>query len=423
MPQAPLPMHSQPVPFWRRPGAIALYPLRGAALVTLILLTVLGMLGWLPSSGWIFSIIVYFAGYKYAFEILLRTANGDDRPPEVSIEAQNGAVWRLLGVLLALSIGVKLAFFAGIPAAGVLALALFTFIQPAVTALLATGDGLFTALNPANAVRMIDRIGAAYFVVAAALLLIQIAVVLASASLASNLPGFLASLWIDALFFWGLFASFHLLGLAMYQYHDALGYTPSRHANALPTPQDRDRALLDQVSIHASHGDPAGAIALLRDELRERPLAPAVHERYRQLLREAGDSEALDAHAGLYIAMLAQSKQDRLALGALREALDANPHFSRLDPELREGLVRRALELGQSRLAVDAMQALLRADPRHPDATGWALQAAQLLQDRFGESTAALSVLQTTRATCRNEAGIAELDAAIARLQPVEPDA
>ena len=88
-------MHSQPVPFWRRPGAIALYPLRGAALVTLILLTVLGMLGWLPSSGWIFSIIVYFAGYKYAFEILLRTANGDDRPPEVSIEAQNGAVWRI----------------------------------------------------------------------------------------------------------------------------------------------------------------------------------------------------------------------------------------------------------------------------------------------------------------------------------------
>lgn len=409
-------MHSPPVPFWQRSGAIAMYPLHPAALATLLLLTILGMLGWLPNSGWIFSIIIYFAGYKYAFEILLRTANGDLQPPEVSIEAQNGSVWRLLGVLLALALAVKLTFVAGYVAVGVLMLVLFTCIQPALLALLATGDGLLTALNPANALRMVGRIGVVYFVVAAALLLIQIAVLLASRSLAATLPGFLASLVIDAVFFWGLFVSFHLLGLAMYQYHDALGYTPSRHADALPTPHDRDQALLDRVEVRIEEDDLPGAIALLRDELGERPVAPVVHERYRQLLREAGEAEALDAHAGRYIAMLAQNGQDRLALGALRDALDTNPQFSRLDPEHGTGLVRRALELGQFRLVVDALRALLRADPRHPQAPKWALHAAQLLQVRFGDTTEARAVLQATRETCRNEAGIVDLDAALRTL-------
>lgn len=409
-------MHSPPAPFWQRPGAIALYPLRGAALASLLLLTVLGSLGWLPNSGWIFSIVVYFAGYKYAFEILLRTANGDLQPPEVSIEAQSGSVWRLLGVLLALALAVKLTFVAGYGAVGVLMLALFTFIQPALMALLATGDGLLSALNPANALRMIGRIGGAYFIVAASLLLIQIAVLLASRSLALTLPGFFASLVIDALFFWGLFASFHLLGLAMYQYHDALGYTPSRHSDALPTMHDRDQALLERANIRASEDDLSGAIALLREEIREHTVTMVVHERYRQLLRQAGDSEALDEHAGRCIAMLVQASQDRPALALLREAVDDNPGFARLDPGHGEGLAKRALDLGQFRLAVDAWLAMLRFDPRHPNAAEWALHAAQLLHERFNDTAAAQATLLSARDGLRDEAEIARLNLALRAL-------
>lgn len=406
----------QAIPVWHQPGEIALYPLRGAALLTVLVLTVFGVLAWLPGAGWLLSIVAYFSGYHYAFEILLRTANGRSDPPAVTIDAQNGAVWRLLGLLLVLLAGIQLAFHTGWGWAGMLALAAFAFQQPCLLASLATGEGLPAALNPANALRMMGRIGGTYLVVSAALFLIQSSALLAASALAPVLPGFFAALLVDLVFYWGLFASFHLLGRVMYQYHEQLGYTPSWHTDALPTLQDRDQALLDRAALHVDDNDLPAAIALLREEIGERAVTPAVHARYRQLLRRVGDTEALEAHAGRCIAMLAQNREERPALGLLREALDANPAFSRLDPEHGEWLAKRALDLGQFRLAADALRALLRADPRHPNAVEWARQAARLLHERFGETAAARATLRSARDGCRDDTGASQLDAALQAL-------
>ncbi len=416
MPHRPLRVDPEPASFWRRPGEIALYPLRGDALLTLAMLIAFGVLAWLPGIGWLLSIVAYFCGYKYAFEILLASANGRTDSPVLMLEAQDSAVWRLLGLLLLLLLAVKLATLADLGGVAVSLLVAFALLQPCLLASLATGDSVFGALNPANAVRMIERIGGVYFLVAAALLLIQGMAMFAAGALVSVMPAFVAALLVDAVFYWGLFASFHLLGRVMYQYHDKLGYTPTLHADALPTLQDRDQAVLDRAEVRAEANDLPGAIGLLRDEMRERSVTPAVHERYRQLLRQAGDAEALEAHAARFIAILAQDRQDRRALGLLREALDANPGFVQLDPEHGEWLARRALELGQFRLATDAWCVLLRADPRHPQAPRWALQAAQLLHERFGDASAARTTLQSARDRCRDEDEAARLDAALQAL-------
>lgn len=415
-PHPPIRARAEPTPFWRRPGEVARYPLRGDALLTLLVLTAFGVLAWLPGAGWLFAIVAYFCGYKYAFEVLLATAHGHREAPVLVVLAENGTVWRLLGVLFVLLLCIKLSFAAGEGWLGWLALAWFAFLQPSMLASLATSGRLLGALNPANAFRLIGRIGGIYFLLSAALFLAQSMVLVAGRILVPVLPGFIAALLVDAVFYWALFASFHLLGLAMYQFHDDLGYTPSRHIDELPTTQDRDQVLLDQADVLAGGGDLPGAIRLLREELRERPVTPAVHERYRQLLRQDGDAATLDAHALQYLGVLLREEQERRALGLLREALDASPGFALADIEQGEWLARRALELGQSRLACDALRSLLRADPRHPDAPSWAMQAAGLLHERLGDLPSARVVLASARDACRDEAGIARLDSALAAL-------
>ena len=416
MPQGTIRTDPEPTPFWRRLGDVARYPLHGDALLTLLVLTAFGVLAWLPGVGWILSLVAYFSGYKYAFEVLLHSANGHDEAPVLTVHARNDAVWRLLIVLLALLLTVKLTANAGMGAAAVAMIAIFALLQPCLLASLATGDGLFGALNPANALRMIGRIGGAYFVVSAALFLIQLLALLAGRALVAFMPGGIATLLVDMVFYWGLFASFHLLGRTMYCFHGELGYTPSLHAETLPTLQDRDQALLDRAAVHAEGDDLIAAIGLLHDEIRDRSVTPAVHERYRLLLRQTGDTEALDVHAGRFIAMLVQDRQERRALSLLREALDANPDFARLAPEHGEWLARRALDLGQFRLASDAWRALLRVEPRHPHAPHWALQAAQLLHERFGDPGTARAALSAARNGCRDESACARLDAAIRAL-------
>lgn len=416
MTQAPPRTRAMSASHWWQPGDILRYPLRGSALLSLIVLTAFGVLGWLPGAGGLFVILAYFSGYYYAFEILLRTAHGHDDSPAVAIEAQTGAVWRLLATLLLLLVALKLAHLYGMAPLGLLLLTLFAMLQPCMLASLAMGEGLLGSLNPANAWRMLERMGAAYLLVAAALFGIQLLPLLASKMLAKIMPTFFASLLVDAVFYWGLFASFHLLGRAMYRFHERLGYTPSLHTDALPTVQDRDQAVLDRADTRLEEPDLPGALAILRDEIRERSVTQAVHDRYRQLLRQAGEREALDEHAGRSIAMLAHEKQDRRALALLREAVDDNPGFARLDPGHGEGLARRALELGQFRLAIDAWQAMLRLDPRHPNAAEWAVQAAQLQHERFNDLAGAVATLRAAKDGLRDADAIARIDAAIQSL-------
>ena len=115
----------------------------------------------------------------------------------------------------------------------------------------------------------------------------------------------------------------------------------------------------------------------------------------------------------MYLNLLMTEKQDRKALGLLREALDANPDFVPMQIEHGEQLAMRAKLSGQGQLALDAWQAMLRADARNPNAPRWAFEAAMVLVEKFGRDAEARVLLERARALSTDAQFVEKIDAAL----------
>ncbi len=402
-----------PAPFWHRLRAITLYPVRGAAMYTLIALTFASLLGMIPIVGWVISILTWLAAYKYAFEILRATADGHMEAPETVLDMDDGVVWRLIALQLVSMVLVLLALGLFGPVVGLLVLLVVALMQPGCIMSLAI-DGSFThAINPATSFGVIARVGWPYLAVFALLFVIQASAATAGSWLSQVMPPVLGNLTLTLFAFWGIFAAFHLMGYLVYQFHEDLGYEPESHRNRLPPLANRDRDLLDLAEGHVRENRADVALALLREEIRSRSVSLETHELYHRLLRQGTDTAAQGEHARQYLNLLMMEKQDRRALTLLRDALDAQPDFEPMQLADAEHLVERARLSGQSQLAVDLLRSLLRNHPRNASAPRWGLDAALLLVDRFGRDDEARELLDQAQARCEDPALRAKLEAAL----------
>lgn len=407
-----------PVPFWHRLRSITLYPLRGAAGVTLFVLTFGSLLGYIPMLGFVLTIVVWLAAYKYSFEILRATADGRDDAPEVAIEISDGTVWRFIGLQFTfLALIIAAALIAG-PIGGLVALLAITLMQPGCIISLAIDGSFSQAINPSTALAIMSRIGAPYFAAFGLLFVIQASAGTAADWLSSVMPAVLGHLVAIFFTFWALFATFHLMGYLVWQYHDALGYEPEtqRHPKPALHTESRDNALVEQAQALVRDGERDAALALLGEEIGQRVVPLEAHELYRRLLRAGNDRAAIDAHARLYLHLLMSERKERPALNLFRDALQEQPAFTPLETEHGEQLAERARTLGQAQLARDAWLALLRAHPRHDNAPRWAVDAAMLMAERFGQDDAARRLLTSAQARTTDADLLARIDALLRAL-------
>lgn len=413
--------HSTPEPFWHRLRSITLYPVRGAALYSLLALTLASLLGLIPVLGWLASILVWLGAYKYAFEVLQATADGRMEAPEVVLGVDDGVVVRLIGMQLVFLAVVVLAISLGGPIIGLATIACIAFLQPGCVMSLAIDGSLSHALNPATPLGLVQRIGWPYLAVVGLLFVIQASMFTATAWLARMMPPVLADLAVTAIAFWGLFAAFHLMGYLVYQYHEVLGYEP-RSQHVLPGRHTPDADLLAEAEGHVRDGQLGTALELLRGESRSRAVSLETHDLYHRLLRQDGDAAALSEHAREYLNLLLLEKQDRRALGLLRESLDADPDFVPMQVEHAEHLVERARLAGQGQLVLDSLSALLRAHPRHLSAPRWGLDAALLMLERGDRDDDARALLARARERCEDDELRDKIEAA-AKLLPAPIEA
>ena len=380
-------------PFWQRLREIAGYPFSGAAMPTVVVLVLaIGLLGWLPGLGWLMTLICWLAAYKYAFEILQETAHGKLAPPESVLRIEGDVVLQYIGLQIILIL-TPLIVMIFAPVLGVALFVLMVLVQPVAIMCLAMSGSLGQALEPGRWFAVISRIGWPYLAVVGLLFVIQASAANAGQVLEAVLPGILAAPLVNAFAFWGLFATFHLMGYLIYQYHEELHFEPEAHQSVPGLPRNRDQDLLDQAGARIQAGEPEAARALLREEMRERAVSVEVHELYRRLLQQDTNRDELLAHGRLFLHLLLMEKQERRALGLARECLDLDPDFT--TPEVEDGvrLAGRAALLGQSGLAIDLLLAAIRREPKHPQLPAWTVQVADLMLRQPGREAQARSLL------------------------------
>lgn len=416
----PTPTLAPPVPFWHRLRSIMLYPVRGAAFYTLLTLTLCTLLGVLPGIGWLVTLVIWLAAYKYAFEILRATADGRMDPPESVLKVDGGVVWRLIALQLIYIVIVVLTMLFFGPLVGVLAIAAIVFLQPGCIMSLAIDGSLGNALNPATSFGIVARVGWPYLAVFGLLFVIQASVATAGLWMTKFVPAMLGGPLLNLVSFWGLFAAFHLMGYLVYQYHEELGYDPESHRDRLPTLHNRDGELLERAQGLIRDGHNEAAKETLRAEIRVRSVTPEVHELYHRLLRSDGSVAERSEHSRQYLNLLMIEKQETRALTVVRDALEADPEFIPMQSEHAERLAERARMAGQSQLALDLLRSLLRQSPRSSSAPRWALDAALLLVDRFGRDDEARALLQEALTRCEDDTLRGKLEAALKPLAPAK---
>lgn len=382
-----------PAPFWTRTRAIALYPLCGSALWTLIALTLCNLVVLVPLVGWIIAAFVWLAIYKSAFQILRHTADGHLDAPERVFEVGDGTVLRLFLLMILMVIPVILV--------GVLTrsqlltglmLAAMTFLQPGCVISLALDGSLRRALNPAVSLGLATRIGWPYLAAFGLLFVIQTSALTAKRWLTEYLPPVVDHLAASAVSIWGLFAAYHLMGYLVYQYHERLGFEPETLTSSAPI--DPDARLLEEAEAMVRDGHTDEALQTLRGAVRSRAVSLPVHELYHRLLLQHSRADESREHARQYITRLIDEDQQRRALAVMRTMLDQYADFVPARADHAASLAERARLAGQHQLASDILLAMLKVWPDSPQAPQWALDAAMLLAERFGRDEEARALLQ-----------------------------
>lgn len=390
------------------------YPLRGAALPTLVGLALVHYVGLLPLTlGLLGSLLVWGATWRYAAECMLHTANGFADPPDVGLGDSDRAAWGLTVVhVVAAAFCMAMPFYS--PPLFVPALLAVALVLPAIDMALAFDGSLLLALNPLHWGEIIRRFGWTYLIPVGINVAVGILAVLAS--LVSALLPRLLSLPLFAFAYGYLIVlGFHLMGAMIHRRHEHFGLTPEAEVLVEALGQNDDQRLLDRVKELASE-DPMAATRLLVPRLQDREAPAELHQAYRDLLRRQHLTDALLVHGQIRIAAFMAAKEPRKALGMVQDCTAIDPDFLPDDPGNAGALAEVAARSGMRRMALKLCRGWLARWPRDGRAPAVALLAARELEAE-GQAMEASVLLGRVAGTWTDHPQHGELLARVRQLQ------
>lgn len=354
------------------------YPLRGAALPTLVGLALVHYLGLLPLFlGTAASLLVWGATWRYAAECMLHTANGFADPPDVGLGDSDRAAWGLTAVhvLAAVACVAVPLYSPGLFWPTLLAVAL---LLPAIDMALAFDGNLLLAINPLHWGEIIRRFGWTYLLPVGINVAVGILAVLASL-VSARLPRLLSLPLFAFACTYLIVLGFHLMGAMIHRRHEHFGLTPEAEVIAEALGQNDDQRLLDHVRALAA-SDPMAATRLLVPRLQDREAPAELHQAYRDLLRRQNLTDALLVHGQIRIAALMANNQPRKALGMVQDCMTIDPDFLPDDPGNAGALAEVASRSGMRRMSLKLCRGWLARWPRDGRSPAVALLAARELE-------------------------------------------
>jgi len=410
------------VPYWNRLREITLYPAHMGSMITITILAICQLVVYLPDMviPLVLVLLVTVAMYKYAFECLRATANGNMQPPEIGMSVDASLGWKQIGLILIFifvaAIGARLLH----PTLAIILVVFLGFSLPGATMTLAMDQRLGSALNPAKWISICTRIGWSYLALVFLCMVIFLSEAYAAALVQKFLPRFVAVVGVAFISNYAVVVMYHLMGYLIYQYHDAVGFEPMAPQLArLKARPDPDQELLDQVGALVREGKPEAATEMLRVHLRSRGGTDSVHTQYRKLLRLTDDKTELLRHGQEYLNILLAQDKDRLALDILRECQTLDPAFAPTDAEQITRLAHKAAQVGQPKVALKLLSGFHKRFPRSSEIPRNYLLVANLLHERMNEDAKACGLLQYLKTTYPEHALLPEIDAQLALIQRI----
>ncbi|MFZ2163750.1 MAG: hypothetical protein WAW02_16170 [Sideroxyarcus sp.] len=393
-------------PFWRRLPGFFVYPLQMGSMLRIIGYSLVGGFAMLlvPLFGMLLYAILWIVFLKYAFVVMERTASGRfDEPGGVHDKevGDAGQVWRQYGLFLVLGLLLGMAIYLfGEIGANVGSL-LFNIVVPAGIMIIAVERSLGKALNPGQIVFYIKTIGSPYLALCAFLISLLESSKWLQGFLYQHMGAGLATPLLIFVDFYFVLIIYHMMGYAIYQYHEALGVDAAvdfEQAEAALSPGKKADPLLAKLGSLIANGQQDEAIELLRGELRSHWENNDLHERYQKLLVASGRQTEALTHAREFIVKLVNEKRLFQALDLSEQCLKVDPEFQLQDSYQVQDLAVAARMGRRSKLALDLMRRFDRRYPDHPHIPAVYLLSAQIYSEHYKMDKEALQILQALQA-------------------------
>lgn len=418
-------------PFWERIHRFFLMALDSAVVMRMVGLSAafaasfallsLGGLGAYFLALPLLAILV--VGLSYGFKILERSSRGYLRPSEYALTDQElvskTLPYRFVAINLACGVLVMLlvALTGGNEFVALLVwLMIFVGLLPAATMRLVITGSLRTALNPAEMVALVKRVGKAYGVLAAFVFAGDLLRTYGMVALAAyggvtagtlgraHGPGFgdFVVLFLVSVGFWYFtYIICALIGYTMYQYAARLDYSVmglgERSMRSVATARTIDvmarrrDAMIGQL---VSDGDVRDAIKLLQSDLQNRPNDLSLHGRLLKLVIAEGNGMRIDDQTDKYLNLLVKSQNLSEALALYQEGVARRPDWSPREGATIAALAQAALRSGKPQIAGVLIKGFDKKFLNHPDIPKVYLVGAQLMAEFAGKPDEARRILQ-----------------------------
>lgn len=421
-------------PFWQRINRFFLLPLDkavlmriaglSAAFVASFALLFLGGLGVFLLMIAMLAILV--GGARYGFKLIERSSKGFLRPSDYPLTDDDlvskhlpykyVAINFVFGVLAMLLIVISgRSEFVQITAW----LLFFVVILPAATMRLVITGSLRGALNPAEMISLVRRIGKPYAALVAFVFVADLCRTYGMAALAvAGGLGAAGVTWLAGLktglgfgtivllfllsagFWYFTYMICAMIGYAMYQYADALdisvmgpGEQAMRsvaNARTIDVKARTRDALIGQL---VSAGDVKEAIDLLSHDLSDRPNDLSLHARLHRLLVAENSTPRIENHTDSYLALLVKSENWREALELVEDALARRAAWTPRESEHIAPLAQAALRNSKPQLAGQLIKGFDKKHSAHADIPKIYLVGAQLMAEWGGRPQEARRIL------------------------------
>lgn len=392
-------------PYWTRFGSFFLYPLSMDPLLVCIAIGVLSGIASLffLAANVLLELVMLVATLRYGYKVLERTARGNLDDGLANIHESNAGKYRPYKQFVVIAIGLTTVGYAASVGGGNLAtvvLALFAMVLPANTMLLALTDDLGESISPSRLWALMHGIGVPYLGLCACLLLLSSSSGALLSLLMPIVPRALVSVVGGFVGVYFIIVMFRLMGYALYQYHEVLGFAVDvdfdRQADVVRDDPVKRRA--SEAAALLKEGRYDEAIALARGDLADNPGDLGANLRlHRLLLAVPGQTAAMQAHAAEWLPTLLRTGKSRQAVEVLeaiwQQQPDYRPSLATYFLPLAEALFEARRYDGAARL----IKGFDRSFPGHADIPAVYLLGARLLIDHKRDEAQARRVLSAVR--------------------------